>query len=281
MKITIGCDPELFLREEGKLISAWGVVPGDKKNPFRVDGGGVQVDGMALEFNTDPASSFKEFENNIKSVMTIMKEMVGEKEFAIQPVAEFGKEYIDQQPMEAKVLGCEPDYNAYTGEKNAAPDAGADFRTASGHIHIGWTSNQDPLSPAHFEDCRILAMHMDVLVGSPLIAAEGPNKRASLYGAPGAFRPKPYGMEYRTTSNFWLKRRSSREFVFGATKRAFESAYSGWPILNMLTLEDVVKYMNKACIMPGRYQDRIPPKLRSNHFRSLYSSLNWWRLANA
>lgn len=269
MKITIGCDPELFVKENGRLVSAHGMIQGDKKNPLKVANGAVQVDGMALEFNTDPATSYKEFNNNINSVLNILKEMVGDREFAFQPVAEFGKEYIDQQPLEAKILGCEPDYNAYTGEANPAPDADAGFRTASGHIHVGWRTNSVNWdSPAHFEDCRVLAMYMDVLVGWPLAYAEGPNKRAELYGKPGAFRPKPYGMEYRTTSNFWVKRSVTREFVFGATKRAFRCAESGYDSFRGL---DHISLNNKIlnASYPDYYHGRYGWDRGSDHFDNL------------
>jgi hypothetical protein len=65
----IGCDPEIFVKKGGKLIAATGLVPGDKKKPFRVMGGAVQVDGLALEFNTDPVASndFNRFNTQIVS----------------------------------------------------------------------------------------------------------------------------------------------------------------------------------------------------------------------
>jgi len=55
MKILVGCDPELFVKKDGVLVSAHGLVQGSKEHPFRVSKGAVQVDGMALEFNIDPA----------------------------------------------------------------------------------------------------------------------------------------------------------------------------------------------------------------------------------
>lgn len=56
---TIGADPEVFVGREGQFFSAHGLVPGNKRRPHKVDRGAVQVDGMALEFNIDPASSYE------------------------------------------------------------------------------------------------------------------------------------------------------------------------------------------------------------------------------
>ena len=56
-KILVGCDPEVFVKQNGVFKSAFGLIKGDKKNPQKIRNGAVQVDGMALEFNIDPAAS--------------------------------------------------------------------------------------------------------------------------------------------------------------------------------------------------------------------------------
>lgn len=202
--ISIGADPEFFVAKNNKPVSAVNLVPGDKKNPFKVGYGAVQVDGMALEFNINPAKGMDGFLFNLDKVMNKIMEMVPDYEYYNSPVAEFGKEYIDQQPDVAKALGCEPDYNAYTMDINPRPDADTPFRTASGHIHIGWTQDVDPLHPDHFKACARLARRLDYNLGVPSLLWDPDNRRRALYGKAGAFRPKPYGMEYRVLSNVWL-----------------------------------------------------------------------------
>jgi len=54
-QILVGCDPEYFVKKNGIFQSAHGLIMGDKKNPQKVRNGAVQVDGMAVEFNIDPA----------------------------------------------------------------------------------------------------------------------------------------------------------------------------------------------------------------------------------
>ena len=44
--------------------------------------------------------------------------------------------------------------------------------------------------------------------------------RKQLYGKAGAYRPKPYGFEYRTLSNFWVFDKKLIEWVWRNTERA-------------------------------------------------------------
>lgn len=214
MRLSIGADPEIFVRKDGELVSAYGLVEGTKKDPKKVKNGAVQVDGMALEFNIDPAKTPRKFVNNIKSVMAQLKEMVPDHEFEIAPVAKFGRKLIEEQPEEAQELGCEPDYCAYSEGQNYPPNADLPFRTASGHVHIGWTDGVDPHHPEHFKACCIFARELDFYLALPSLLMEPANNRRELYGKAGCFRPKSYGMEYRTLGNFWLKNEEYMEWVF-------------------------------------------------------------------
>ena len=42
--------------------------------------------------------------------------------------------------------------------------------------------------------------------------------RRQLYGSPGAHRPKPYGVEYRVLSNYWLKSPITVMLMYHLTK---------------------------------------------------------------
>ena len=246
-KILVGADPELFMKNPNTnaFVSAHDRVPGTKYEPFKVPNGAIQVDGTALEFNIDPASSFKEFNDNLTTVMSSLKDMIGKDyEFDISPVAEFGKEYIDAQPKAAKELGCSVDYDAYTGLPNEKPNAEVPFRTAAGHLHIGWTNDVDPNEPGHFEACRWIAKILDLYVAVPSLSWDNTPaaiKRRQLYGKPGCFRPTHYGVEYRSLSNTWLLPQTvtsketgttivypniRRELVFGNTVDALKALFN-------------------------------------------------------
>lgn len=234
MDILVGADPELFVwdKQEKKFVSGHGMVEGTKKEPYPVEGGAVQVDGMALEFNIDPARNADEFVERIVSVKQQLQDMIGDRyELKAVPVAEFGKKYIQEQPEEARILGCDPDYSAYTQDVNENPNADMPFRTASGHIHIGWCEDIDETHPDHFTACVMLARHMDLFIGLQSYAwsdVDVEMKRRELYGKAGCFRPKSYGMEYRTPSNAWLKDEKIIRHVYNQTIACFDNLVR-WP----------------------------------------------------
>lgn len=228
MELLIGADPEFFVYKDGKPVSAYGLIEGTKKNPIPVNGGAIQVDGMALEFNINPAKTKEEFNLNITDVIYQLREVVPpEYEFRFEPVAEFGEQYIAEQPEEAKRLGCDPDFNAWTGAPNPAPNANGSFRTASGHIHLGWTENQDINDPEHIEACQMMVKQLDMVLGMASVIWDPDNRRRELYGKAGAYRPKPYGVEYRTMSNVWVNVPWMRNWVWDAATTAFQSLMDG------------------------------------------------------
>jgi len=226
VEFLIGCDPEVFVKNgKGEFVSAHGMIPGTKTEPLKVRNGMVQVDGMALEFGIDPAATKKDFVYRINDVLSQLKEMLPEgHSLSISSIAEFSPEVIAAQPEEALELGCDPDYNAYTLDKNPRPRlTNPNIRSAGGHVHIGWGAKLPTRDPKHIEACAALAAEMDYYMGAASLAWDKDSVRRSIYGAAGAFRPKPYGMEYRSGSNQWLKSDELIGFVFDTTTRAVES----------------------------------------------------------
>lgn len=242
-EFLIGADPEFFVKKNGQLISAYGLIPGTKAEPHKVNGGAVQVDGMALEININPSDNFDEFNNNIDSVLNELQNMIGpEYEFDFSPVAEFGKEYIDAQPNEAKELGCDPDFNAYTGEANPKPNGDLGIRTASGHIHVGWTKDQAIEDPDHIEACQMVTKQLDCTVGMLSHVWDRDTRRATMYGRMGAYRPKPYGVEYRTPSNAWMNDIRTRRMVFDSTLNSVTRLLNGNRIYDGYYMPDSESY---------------------------------------
>jgi hypothetical protein len=225
MEILLGCDPEVFTKKNNIFHSAFGLIKGDKKNPYPVNNGAVQVDGMALEFNINPASSEKEFIYNVQDVLSTLRAMVPEYEVVISPVADFSPEHMAIQPQEALELGCDPDYNAWSLDANPKPQGDRPFRTASGHIHIGWTSADqvEGNEGGHFNSCAKMGRQMDFFLGLPSLFYDNDVRRREMYGCAGAIRAKPYGVEYRTLSNMWL---SSPELMGWVYRNAIAGAKS-------------------------------------------------------
>lgn len=227
MNITIGADPELFVRKDGNPSSAFGLIPGTKKAPHVVDKGAVQVDGMALEFNIDPASDEDQFVVNITTVLNVLKNMVPEYTLDVSPSMHFPTEVMEAQPEEALKLGCDPDYNAYSYGTNDSPEAHPTMRVAGGHVHVGFTQDADITDENFLSDCRVLARQLDLFLGVPSVLLDDNVERREMYGKAGAFRPKTYGMEYRVLSNFWIRSPELTRWVFRNTRKAIHFLQTG------------------------------------------------------
>jgi len=223
IEFKIGSDPELFVydKKAKKFISGHELIQGTKAKPYPVKKGAVQVDGTALEFNTEPAKTKKVFSNTVELVVQQLGQMIPAKyQLMAVPTAEFSKRYMDKLPEDVKVLGCDPDFNAYTGLRNISPNANVNYRTGAGHIHIGWTNVDDPFDINHMRECEAIVQALDIFLGVPSLLIDKDDKRRQLYGKAGAFRPKKYGVEYRVLSNFWVMDPLLREWVFDNTRLA-------------------------------------------------------------
>ena len=209
LALTVGCDPEFFLMNpEGEVVSAHDFLPGNKKHPYPLKHGAVQVDGTAAEFNIDPASSPQEFTRNITAVMGQIREMVPkELTFCFEPSVYYKRSRWDQLPECVKRLGCDPDFSAYSAEffkANPPPKAQGTMRTGSGHIALGWGDGFNVKDEHFMFDCRTVVKQLDMTLGRALHWWDHDRRRAEMYGKAGCFRPKPFGVEYRTPSNAWL-----------------------------------------------------------------------------
>ena len=232
---TFGCDPEVFLfdKETGDPVSCHDLLPGTKENPYKVNRGALQVDGTAAEFNIQPVETANDFVTNTTTVLDILSRAIKNPNLQVvaTPVVKYKPEYFYKLPKSALELGCNPDYNAYTMKENPRPDSSRlkgleTMRTGSGHIHIGWNSNLAKENPeAHFLDCVHLVRNLDYAFAPFIGIFEPENERSKLYGGFGCFRPKPFGVEYRTLSNFWLKDKGLIHLVCRLAKRVINVQY--------------------------------------------------------
>lgn len=230
-KILVGADPELFMRNRnsGEFVSAHDRVPGTKYEPFKVPYGAIQVDGTALEFNIDPASTVDEFLHNITSVRRTLENFVPGYNVVAEPVAIFEANYFKWEvPSSAQELGCNPDFNGWSEAQNPQPNPGNNpMRTGSGHIHIGWGNDFDCFDKEHFLLCCRIARQMDYYLGIHSLCWDKDSTRRLLYGKAGAFRAKPYGMEYRVLSNRWLDSDALIKWVYNTVQVGMADAFSG------------------------------------------------------
>lgn len=223
--VSVGCDPELFLQDEtGKLISAIGKFGGSKEKPrpMRKLGPGfaLQEDNVALEFNVPPAKSGKEFAANIQTAVDELSKRAARRGLSLAKICSHSFTPDQLDTPQAKVFGCDPDYNTYTGNTNPRPQCDdPTLRSAGGHIAFGLDTDKN-----YFQE---YVKCFDVLFALPLLLCDPDTKRRALYGKAGAYRKTPFGVEYRTLSNFWVFRpelvQKMLDFVVGKCYNQLQS----------------------------------------------------------
>lgn len=268
-KLKLGCDPEFALRKDGKFVSAEGIVPGDKLNPHRVKKGSVQVDGFACEIGTDPASSAEEFADNVETVLEELRVFTRgyEHVYPLDHVI-YDEDVFLRQSEKGQELGCDPDFNAYTRVANPSPVPNPrSLRVFAGHIHLGWADGEDVTDMNHFMDCVAATKQMDCYLGAPSLAWNNGTVRRSMYGKAGAFRVKPYGVEYRTPDNGWLASRDRMKLIFQNATTGMNQLFKGNHVyqnwdkvvqqrINSGDYEYLVPYLKKH----GINHDALKPK---------------------
>lgn len=243
MSLKVGADPELFAVDQmGQVRPVHSWLPGTKEAPHKVNGGAVQVDGFAAEFNIDPAETGKEFDEHTKSVLNELGKLKP-KNVSLQalPFSAITETIWCETPDKYKELGCSPDWdadgNVLFSEKTAKYMNRNRFRTGSGHIHIGW-GDKLIIDDAHLNDCRMVARIFDTYFKSHILPTGSYTAREDYYGRPTAHRPKPYGVELRVPSNHWLRYRdiqNSYAWMFNSVKELMEKIQD--PANSLLKLE--------------------------------------------
>jgi hypothetical protein len=201
-----GADIEFFPanKETGEPILVCGQIGGTKDKAISIDPTySILEDGAALELNYKPAKTPKQFVDTIYGSVGIIKKFT-KFEVYPGPEAKFGK--ILKKFPQAMEIGCVEDFDAY----GLIPDAPrpkpeisdfGNYRFAGGHLHLSYENLAVPP--------WIAARLMDLKITLPLMLRAKKEQRAALlgnnrrkfYGLPGIYRPKPYGVEYRTLSN--------------------------------------------------------------------------------
>ena len=217
--MRLGADPEVFLiNRSGDFVSSVGKIPGTKEQPHHISGMPpgftVQQDNVALEFGIPPAANAKQFAEHIASVLAGARRHILPKGLSYATAAScvsFPKSQLNT--AEANIFGCEPDFNAWTGKENPRPEAkNKNLRSCGGHLHVETQLDRIQVVRA-----------MDVFLGLPSLFEDvSGSKRRELYGMPGAYRPKPYGVEYRTLSNYWVFSPGDCQAMFWRTQQALD-----------------------------------------------------------
>ena len=211
--IQIGSDPEFFFVKDGEVVPSKEIAPRH---------GDVIQDGFQVELN--PSSSACR-----ESAATYI-------DFALQSAASmamsFGAEIslavghtITDTPwkkltMDERRFGCSPTSNIHEKTKRIT-GVRERFRSAGGHIHLGGGGTY-----ARNNVVRIVTL-LDILCGNTCVLVdrdESNARRRKIYGRAGEHRLKPYGIEYRVPSNFWLRHYVLWSMVSGLARNAYTLA---------------------------------------------------------
>lgn len=210
----IGADPETFVNTSVKdnrgrhiryeAIPAFGLFGGGKEEPKNMDGltDGFKYleDNAALEFNIPPVATSKEFVDAIDTAKSWMTTNLLEPKgmhFSESNLLVLTPKY--QADPRALEVGCMPDHDAYADGQQRDPFNAAklgDTRYAGGHIHLAYNCKVVPQ--------YVAARFLDLYLTLPFLEYDRQQSRRQTYGMAGLFRPKDYGIEYRTMSNWWL-----------------------------------------------------------------------------
>lgn len=224
--ILIGGDPEVFLRTrvDKKLVSAIGLIPGSKSNPSPVPHLGkgfcVQTDNVAAEFNVPPVKSYTAMYNNYKAMIEYIESIIpADLEVVVVPSGEFTDEECSHP--DARLSGCSADYNAWSLSVNPKADYSVtNIRAAAAHIHISYDNNNDDTSIE-------LIKALDLFAAVPSVLFDDDVDRRKLYGKAGCFRMCPWGIEYRSLNNTFIKDLDLVKFVFDAVDKAVDWVNAG------------------------------------------------------
>lgn len=218
--VLFGADPEAFVKDKntGEIVSAIGLIPGDKDNPHKISeqGHAIQTDNVMVEFCIPASKNPLEIFGHMTYCLDVINTMLPDNiETVIQASAILDKRHLKSK--QARTFGCDPDFNVYTLSPNIAPDSKGNLRSAGGHIHVGY---DEP----NFQNNLKIIRAMDLFLGVPSILLDKDTERKKMYGKAGAYREKPYGVEYRVLSNFWIKDQVSVEWAYKQTMKAVEFA---------------------------------------------------------
>lgn len=248
---TIGADPEMFIINEKTraVVSAIGLIPGEKGNPWRDPswgpGFGIEIDNILVEYNIPPVDTKEDF----IEVVNFMKDYIDRYLKHINP--ELGilcasSMMVDKDQLDnpiAQLFGCCPDFNCYTGAPNPRPRGEkTNLRSAGFHVHYGY---EHPSIDQSVE----MVKYFDIFLGLMSLLFDTDRKRRSLYGKAGCYRLTSYGVEYRTLSSRMGEDDTTLNLIYDGVVAATQAYEIG---LRLPNDKDVVRAINNSDVRAGK-----------------------------
>lgn len=198
LDVLFGTDAEFFLQNSrGQIIPASQVIPGLKHDPFKLENGVCHPDGLSLEVGCPPSDTPQGMLANLFKVIDEVK--VKFLDPAGVTIANCFEVFVSDAVNPSKddlAFGCGSEYQLGSSHmyKQSDLSSTSQKRYSGFHIHIGYTKDQPDNYFSYVDAGRLVGL-LDTLVGKHNINTS--DARAMQYGGIGAFRVKPYGIEYR------------------------------------------------------------------------------------
>lgn len=255
--LKMGCDPELFINLNNKVIGSEKVLVKDK---VKTNGDKITKDGVQVEFNPQPQTCRAYLGNHIKLSFIDLVKMLQEKgmEINFNQVVTVSKKEMDSLSDKAREFGCAPSNNFYTGSVSVIGKDPKVYkkRSAGGHIHLGTSYNIDCDKEDFIVDELVLKPEriipiLDIIVGNTCVLLDrdkGNVERRKTYGRAGEYRvPDKARIEYRTLSNFWLRDYKLMSLVMGLARYAYSIVRSDLDsiLIKKVNMKDIQYAINK------------------------------------
>ncbi|MGL5013606.1 MAG: putative amidoligase domain-containing protein [Bacteroidales bacterium] len=251
-KLLIASDPEKFTINEfgviGSVAGKLGCSKWEKLN-FAPDVR-IQEDNVLVEFDINPHSEFESFNKNMIDGIEACRSVVNKIGYDLAEGVSshiFTMDELRTFDKSAFVMGCDADYNALTGMINPKPEASdAGLRTAGGHIHLGYDTILNGRMPLG-ESQKIAGVMCDYFLGLPSLLMDKDDRRRELYGKAGSIRFKPYGIEYRTLSNFWIADDEHRRWAWDQATKAIDNTFGDFQrLVSRVSPDEIQRVINEG-----------------------------------
>lgn len=302
MGLSIGSDPEFLIVDRNQEPqSAIRVLPGHgKESKLAIGDQSIFYDNVLLEFNLRPARTLMEFQANFKECLDGATKILKKKGLYLNTRASITFPADQCEDDEACIFGCDPEFNIYHRTKDnkimrVDPpycEPGNTFRSCGGHIHIGhilanWENGGDPATIVKLMDAFVGVISVLVDKDTTSLA------RKKLYGGAGTHRITPYGLEYRTLSNFWFSSPSLMAVIYKLTRLVMEKALTDPKVIDDIPPQLIQKLVNDGnfdeaynfynlairCHVPYELQGSIDQKIGEKFYE--YPEQQWSMFALA
>ena len=248
--ITLGADPEIFIKNETEIVSAEGLTEGGSKEfpkPISTVGHAIQEDGIMFEYNIPPSKTEDEWVDNHKFCLDYLDILAKANGYELSNAvsSEINPMYLISP--QATTFGCEPDWNVYLQDINPTPDNNTNLRCAGGHVAIGYVQEGEE---GDFKITEKIVQIFDMFLTLPALFKDNDTRRRELYGKAGSFRVKEWGVECRSLSNFWIQSEDLMRWVYRQSIKVAE-----------LVLENETE----ADELIEKYSDRVREAIDTNN----------------